>query len=74
MADMTGKYTDPVNGLANSQTPILDAIENKLTVQQGVIGVTQPGAAGQAGGEAPAATQETEKPPEVRPYNGQKGI
>ena len=74
MADQTGKLTDPVNGLANSKTPIFDAIENKLTVQQGVIGVTQPGAAGAAGGEAPVATQETEKPPEVRPYAGQNGI
>ena len=74
MADMTGKFTDPVEGLANSQTPILDAIENKLTVQQGQIGATQPGAMGQSGGEAPVATQETEKSPEARPYVGQNGI
>ena len=70
MADLTGKYTDAVEGLTNSKTPVLDAIENKLTIQQGVIGATQPGAAGQAGGEAPAATQETEKSPETRP-NGE---
>ena len=75
MADMTGKYTDQVEGLTNSKTPILDAIENKLTVQQGVIGGAQAGtAAGAGGGENPAATQETEKPPEVRPYAGQNGI
>ena len=74
MADLSGKYTDPVDGLSNSKTPVLEAIENKLTVQQGVMGAGQQGSASAGGGEAPAATQETEKPPEVRPYAGQNGI
>ena len=75
MADISGKYSDPVGGLANAHTPILDAIENKITVPQGMIGGALSGtAAGAGGGEAPVATQETEKPPEVRPYAGQNGI
>jgi len=51
LADIFGKNTDPMS-FSDSSTPVLDAVENPLIMQNPVFGGDLPGAAGAAGGAA----------------------
>lgn len=81
LADIGGKYTDPVSMVA-AVTPILDAIDNTLN-KQPTMSNDAPGVGGEAGSVALGGNQEvdpitgdTPRPtpdnPDPKPYPGQK--
>lgn len=80
LADIGGKYTDPVSMVA-AVTPILDAIDNTLN-KQPTMSNDAPGVAGEAGNVAAGGNQEvdpgtgdtprpTPENPDPKPYPGQ---